>query len=139
MKNKVLTIIKLLINFFYRKRVYNLRFIKEGDNWFYDFKNWGFEHGNLMMVCGADKLCDWFSANGEARIRVVVSRRKLKNMEDYEEYKGEKLWSNRPFDRFMYGRDYQSQESDERRFWICPVTLFVLGRYPNYIYLPKKC
>lgn len=24
------------------------------------------------------------------------------------------------------------------RMWICPVTLFVLGRYPKHIYIKKK-
>lgn len=27
--------------------------------------------------------------------------------------------------------------SDGDTLWICPVTLFVLGRYPNFIYLGK--
>ena len=26
----------------------------------------------------------------------------------------------------------------EREIWICPVTLFVLGRYPKYIYIKKS-
>jgi hypothetical protein len=26
----------------------------------------------------------------------------------------------------------------ERDIWLCPVTLFVLGRYPKYIYVKKN-
>lgn len=28
-------------------------------------------------------------------------------------------------------------EGFEREIWLCPVTLFVLGRYPKYIYIKK--
>jgi hypothetical protein len=29
-------------------------------------------------------------------------------------------------------------KTDVEEMWICPVTLFVLGRYPNYIYIKKE-
>ena len=29
-------------------------------------------------------------------------------------------------------------EGFERDIWLCPVTLFVLGRYPKYIYVKKS-
>lgn len=34
------------------------------------------------------------------------------------------------------GADYEGVLNDSH-FWICPVTLFVLGRYPKYIYIKE--
>ena len=38
------------------------------------------------------------------------------------------------------GSTYQvtGLEGFERDIWLCPVTLFVLGRYPRYIYVKKS-
>ena len=47
-------------------------------------------------------------------------------------------------DKLLYGRTYTNVTADKdagihvTTMWICPVTLFVLGRYPNYIYIKRK-
>ena len=47
------------------------------------------------------------------------------------------------FDKIQYGRNYQNASINKEgnivinTIWICPVTLFVLGRYPDYLYIKK--
>ena len=44
-------------------------------------------------------------------------------------------------DKILYGRTYQGAKVNDEgrlvihRMWICPVTLFVLGKYPKYLYI----
>lgn len=44
-------------------------------------------------------------------------------------------------DKLIWGRNYThvdpNDENKTTRMWICLVTLFVLGRYPKYIYIRK--
>ena len=137
MLKKITTIFKLLRNVIFRHEHYSLTFVKENGNWFYDFKNWGFSHDNLMMVAGADDLCEMYSGgNDRFTINIIASRIPLEKLtETHTEFKGEEWPDDFSFsDRILYGRSYESSESD---MWICPVTLFVLGRYPNYIYIEK--
>ncbi len=72
---KIYTILILIKNVLVRKNEYNLHFVAENDppikRWYYDFKHWGFEHGNLEMVAGADTLCELY-ANGQNEVTVNV-------------------------------------------------------------------
>ena len=86
-----------------------------------------------MMVAGADKLCAFLSDDDKfAHVSVIPS--------------------NRPLDKPGYACLVQGEHSltggstytvtdlpgFERDIWLCPVTLFVLGRYPKYIYVKKN-
>ncbi|GJG69316.1 hypothetical protein PRLR6025_27850 [Prevotella lacticifex] len=44
------------------------------------------------------------------------------------------------YSNFTYGANYDTSGFDgfNRSVWICPVTIFVLGRYPNYIYVSAE-
>ena len=45
---------------FGKKKEYNLQFNHEADGcWYVDFPNWPFDHHNLMMVAGANMLCQY--------------------------------------------------------------------------------
>ena len=47
---------------FGRRDEYHLQFNHEDDGqWYVDFPSWPFDHHNLMMVAGADKLCQFLS------------------------------------------------------------------------------
>lgn len=135
MKKKITTILKLIENFIIRKKYYKLRFVKEGNNWFYDFKNWGFNHANLEMVCGADTLCELYSKGGNEAIVEIIASKEKESHPGYTEWIGEDLSSLSLKDRFVWGRTYGNETGS---FWICPVTLFVLGRYPNYLYIKNN-
>lgn len=145
---KIYTILCLLFNVIVRRRHYKLTFVAECEGtvklWYYDFKHWGFDHHNLLMVSGADTLCEMY-ANGEDKVTVeiVVSRRDLGYGCNYDHYVAalpphDFTW----LDRILYGRNYDEDGNTpwtkKKHFWICPVTLFVLGRYPKHIYIKTK-
>ncbi len=145
---KIYTILVLLKNIIFRHRKYTLHFIAENDapikRWYYDFKHWGFDHNNLEMVAGAENLCELYAkGKDEVTVNIIASRtplEKYKNM-DYDEFIAEPLpkeWTSWK-DNFLWGRNYTSTDGNGKttRMWICPVTLFVLGRYPKFIYIKK--
>lgn len=162
---KIYTILVLLFNTIIRRRHYKLKFKAEyegtADNpklvkmWFYDFKHWGFDHHNLLMVSGADTLCETYG-NGEDEVTVdiIASKKELNTKLDYDHYVADdpivfsdsKLMT-RILDKILYGRNYtedisawkkSGSHAKSRHFWICPVTLFVLGRYPKHIYIKRN-
>ena len=146
---KILTILILLFNLTVRRRHYKLKFISEetdiGKLWYYHFPLWGFDKHNLLMVSGADKLCEYYSEDGKtATVEIVASKKDLHYGCKYDHYIGMEMMES--FDKFLYGRRYAKDQSMLRpehrvtntNFWICPVTLFVLGRYPNHLYILSK-
>ena len=64
---------------FGRRDEYSLQFNHEEDGkWYVDFPGWPFDHHNLMMVAGADKLCEFLSDDDRfARISVIPSNKPL--------------------------------------------------------------
>lgn len=128
----------ILKNFFQKKNnVYHFKFIKESDGkWYYYFPQWPFAHHNLMMVAGADNLCEMLSdGNGHTSVEVIISDDK-EDLPDYIEL--EKTNSS-----LTGGADYDVHSDEFSKFanrntlWLCPVTLFVFMHYPNYIYVKK--
>ena len=143
MFKKIYTILVLLFNTLIRKRHYTLSFDKdEHGQWFYRFKHWGFDYENLLMVSGADKLCESLSnSSNSVTVDIIASRKPIVVPEGYHKYNGEDLSIYKGFaSKHFYGRSYISNEpiNGLDSFWICPVTLFVLGRYPNYIYIKNN-
>lgn len=146
---KIYTILILIKNVLIRKNEYNLHFVAEVDStikrWYYDFKHWGFEHGNLEMVSGADDLCELY-ANGQNEVTAnIICTEKPQSYPTtiYDEFIAEPLpkeWTSWK-DKLIWGRNYThvdpNDENKTTRMWICPVTLFVLGRYPKHIYIRK--
>lgn len=146
---KIYTILILIKNVLIRKNEYNLHFVAEVDStikrWYYDFKHWGFRHGNLEMVDGADDLCELY-ANGQNEVTVnIICTEKPQSHPTtvYDEFIAEPLpkeWTSWK-DKYIWGRNYThvdpNDEDKTTKMWICPVTLFVLGRYPKYIYIRK--
>ena len=118
---------------FGKKSEYLLKFNHEDDDcWYVDFPGWPFSHHNLMMVAGADDLCDFLTDN-DVDVRVnVIPASKREEHEGYAEL--------RRLDHSLSGGahyEVRGIEGFTRKIWICPVTLFVLGKYPAYIYLKK--
>lgn len=118
---------------FGRRSEYNLQFNHEEDGcWYVDFPGWPFDHHNLMMVAGADDLCDFLSDDDRfAYVDVVPSNRRM-DMPGYAcLVQGEHSLTG--------GSTYTVTDLPgfDRDIWLCPVTLFVLGRYPKYLYIKK--
>ena len=137
--NKIYTILVLLFNLVVRRKHYHLHFVAENDpplkRWYYDFPHWGFDHANLEMVSGAEKLCEFYSyGKDEVTVDIIASNKDLGNLTTYDHYVGGTLEGQ------FLGRIYHSNKPTYifDTFWICPVTLFVLGRYPNHIYIKHE-
>ena len=128
---------KLVRSMLSKKREYRLQFNKEKNGcWYVDFPHWPFSHDNLAMVSGADKMLELLS-DGDLLVKVsVIPTNKQQQHEGYIELRQTEH-------SLLGGSTYQVMyEQFVNRFkrdtlWICPVTLFVLGRYPKYIYVKK--
>ena len=131
-----------------RTRTFHLTFNKEEDNcWYIDFPNFPFGHGNLMMVAGADKLCQYVAekeghpncavvdvTTGKHRLDgrtpdIVMKRVRVGHGADYKNY----LPDGTAPKISTLADDMAVSDA-----WICPVTLMVLGRYPKQINLYLK-
>lgn len=119
---------------FGRKNEYSLQFNHEDDGcWYVDFPGWPFSHHNLMMVAGADKMCAYLSDDDKyAYVNVIPANEE----EDHPGYA--KLIQKEH--SLTGGSTYEvtGLEGFNRDIWLCPVTLFVLGQYPKYLYVKKN-
>ncbi len=118
---------------FGKKKEYRLQFNHEEDGlWYIDFPGWKFEHHNLLMVGGADAMCAFLSDDGKVTRVSVIPAKESAPHEGYFEL--QQLDSS-----LTGGSTYKVNglEGFTRNIWICPVTLFVLGEYPKYIYVKK--
>ena len=142
--NQIYTIITLIKNLIFQKKYHKLHFIAINDElnnkrWYYDFKHWGFNYEFLEMVAGADQLCELY-ANGknELTINIISTNKLLKTKpNNYNLFVGETPNKNTTWkEKLLYGRTYKLENNNNIiEMWICPVTLFVLGKYPNYLYV----
>lgn len=135
-----------------RKEEYKLSFNREEeDRWFVDFPNWPWKKGNLEMVCGANKFLDLLS---EGKDRVSIIAKATSEKLDEAEFQqlmqdgwhelsqtqssltGGATYTVRGNKAEQFMRKHPlTGESMPRTLWLCPVTLFVVGRYPKYFYV----
>lgn len=120
------------------KKVYHLAFVKEDDGgWYIDLPEWTGAHANLAMVAGSDLLLDYFLKSGN-RVEVEV----LKSDKPLPEYDNDERFARcEQIDMSLFGGstyEVYGLEGFNHTIWICPVTLFVLGEYPKYIYIRNK-
>ena len=127
----------LVRSVFGRKREYRIQFNKEKNGcWYVDFPHWPFSHDNLAMVSGADKMLELLS-DGDLYVKVsVIPANKREQHEGYIEL-------IQTEHSLLGGSTYQTDwkpfmtRFKRNTMWICPVTLFVLGRYPKFIYVKR--
>lgn len=126
---------------FGKKSEYIISFTKESDGlWYVDYPNWPFDHHNLLMVAGADKLCELLSYDGKhTRVKVVPTDKRKDGVQnqdidkEFELVQGEHGLT----EGSHYSVGLNPFQSLGGRIWLCPVTLFVLGQYPKYMYVTK--
>ena len=78
------------------------------------------------MVGGADMLSSYLAdVKQTVRVEVIASKHLLSLL-------GYGLLT-KTYSNLFYGADYDATDCEDfqRSIWICPVTLFVLGRYPK--------
>ena len=120
-----------------RRQVYDLQFVyvPEDKLWYIDMP-WPGDRYNLAMVAGSNHLLKFLDYKGERRVRVLVkpSRKPVPELESEGYFMCEKQFS-----RLLGGATYKVNhlEGFTREIWICPVTLTVLGHYPQYIYIKQ--
>jgi len=86
----------------------------------------------LLIVAGADKLCSFLSDDGKYTYVDVIPSSKEEEHPGYA-----KLVQGK---HSLTGGSYYTVtdlEGFESDIWLCPVTLFVLGEYPKYMYIKK--
>lgn len=103
-----------------------LIFIKEQNNWYIDLPNWIGPRSALLMVGGASHILNEISEKTNSNtLKLKVST--------------DKVISPYVLNRKNYtltGGAYYNYRA-EGDVWLCPVTLFVFGKYPKMIsYIP---
>lgn len=118
--------------FFRRLKV---SFKKVYGDWYCDIKGWPEKFfPNSLMVGDASMLIQLMSG-GEDYVSFDV----LPSKKEIEE---EGLIKLTLYKSSITGGGYYSTQVGEMKLahvWLCPVTLFVLGRYPQYIYFKRVC
>ena len=121
-----------------KKEEYIISFTKEDDGfWYVDYPNWPFDHSHLQMVRGADKLCELLSYDGKHTKVSVIPSNEFKVLQSHD--LNERFALIKTESSLTEGATYQVQINQFKRLgafiWLCPVTLFVLGEYPEYLYV----
>lgn len=113
---------------------FHLAFNREDDGgWYIDLPEWQGAHANLAMVAGADKLLE-FVGCGDPHVEVEV----IKSNELIEELEhGPEYFRCDQIDQSLFGGATYNVNLDgfDSAMWLCPVTLFVMGEYPKYLYI----
>ena len=118
----------------FRRKVYDLKFVHDDNMWYIDMP-WPGDRYNLAMVAGSNHLLTFLDTKKENRVRVLVrpsKKKKLTSMNGYFE-------CVKQSSGLFAGATYKVNglEGFTREIWICPVTLTVLGHYPQYIYIKQ--
>ena len=120
-----------------RRRVYDLQFVyvPEDKLWYIDMP-WPGDRYNLAMVAGSNHLLAFLDTKKENRVRVLVRPSKEARKDLPKEGYFECV---KQFSRLTVGATYRVNNLPgfTREIWICPVTLTVLGHYPQYIYIKQ--
>lgn len=124
---------KVTLNAGTRNGIYKVSFSKVGRKWYCNvpgFPKELFEH--TLMVGGASKFLEYYS-RGETEIVATV-----KAAQEWEEefYCGTRL--HKVSSSLTRGAFYKDPSGNfDEEIWLCPVTLFLLGRYPKRIFIYK--
>ena len=119
----------------FRRKVYDLTFVfvPEDKLWYIDMP-WPGDRYNLAMVAGSNHLLSYLDTKKENRVYVLVRPSKKKRTDLVCYFECVKQYSG-----LFAGATYKVNglEGFTKEIWICPVTLTVLGHYPQYIYIKQ--
>ena len=121
-----------------KKDEYKIKFNHESDGkWYVDFPNWPLSHDNLEMVAGADDLLDILN-NGTNHVSLEVYTNRPKEY-DIELKKVHSALTKGAFYTVETSlKGWENPNSIRRKqLWLCPVTLTVLGQYPQQIFFKQ--
>lgn len=125
----VLILVKSVFNSKTGNEFYEVTFTKIGRKWYCDvpgFPKELFEH--TLMVGGANKFLEYYS-HGETRIKTTI---KIANEIDDNFFCGSRLYKTQS--TLTGGAFYRDPSGNfDEEIWLCPVTLFLFGKYPDRI------
>ena len=122
-----------IISFFktlFKKEI-TVTFKKIKNNWYCDIKGWPKEFfDNTLMVGNANLLIDNLSEGKDTITFNIITSNKER------EYLKPKYWELVKTSSKLTTGAYYNIDPDNltESMWLCPVTLFVLAKYPKYIY-----
>ncbi len=111
----------------------SFKFYRDEQGWFVDLPEWEGEKWELQMVMGADTFLEILT-QGDNEIHLTLSTEPFNGCETLHHMYdgllegpelGEGAWYR--LEKYM-GLDYKLQ------MWLCDVTKFVFGNFPNKIY-----
>lgn len=109
------------------------RFYKDEEGWFADIPSWSGDKAELAMVAGADDMLEIIS-QGESEVYITMSTSDFKSADKLERM--EICHDSNPS---ASGAIYllQSYKGIEYNLpmWLCDVTIFVFGDFPEVIYI----
>ena len=111
----------------------NFKFQKYKDQWFVDLPEWEGEQWELEMVMGADTFLD-ILAQGEDEVYVTMSTEPFDNCEILQFTELGRLEGPELGEGSWYFLNEYRGNSYTLEIWLCHVTTFVFGEYPNRIY-----
>lgn len=129
----ILVLIKAIFHRLFGNGYYDVAFTKIGRKWYCEvpgFPKELFEH--TLMVGGAANLLEYYS-RGDSKI---VAKIKIANEKEDKQYCGFRLYKD---SSTLTGGAFYKDPSGffNEEFWLCPVTLFLLGKYPERILIHK--
>ncbi len=107
------------------------RFYKEIDNrWYVDLPEWTGDKSELEMVAGADVMLE-FMAEGESEISVTLSETQFEGSDALQFVcAASDIGSGAYYEMEKYKGIYL-----HLKMWLCNVTLFIYGKFPDKIYV----
>ena len=129
-------------------KIFHLKFNKEADgDWYIDFPGYPFAHHNLMMVAGANLLCEYVAEKEGhpeyAEVDVTINENLLDGktpdivMTRFRKGYGASYHNTLP-DGLAPKVNHEGRVIEVDEAWLCPVTLLVLFQYPMRINLYIK-
>lgn len=115
-----------------------ISFRKISNKWYCDIKNWPKTlFAQTLMVGNASKLIDEMAEGKDyVTFKVISSKKELPN---YKTVDSDYIELVKTESSITGGAIYAIEPAFmDTTLWLCPVTLFVLHEYPNYIYFKNK-
>lgn len=109
------------------------RFYKDIDGWFVDLPEWTGEKWELELVMGADTFLEILS-QGENEIHVIMSTEYFEGANTLQFTQLGRLEGPELGEGSWYHLKEYNGINYNLNMWLCHVTTFVFGEYPDKIY-----
>ncbi len=107
------------------------RFYKEADNrWYVDLPEWTGDKSELEMVAGADVMLGYMS-EGQSEVTVTLSETHFEGADVLHFLSEATEIGNGAY----YEMHWYKGIHLDLKMWLCDVTIFVFGKFPDKIYV----